>query len=201
MDRERTNLERQEKKLMDNIKKEAKAGRNDTAKIMAKDLVRTRNYIKKMWKMKSHLEAVSLRLTTMQTSQSMAETMKGVSKIMGKMNAKMNLPKIQEIMAEFEKQNEMMGMKEEMMNDAMDDAFQDDDDEDEEEEVLSKIFAELGVAAMSGVSEVPTEQVSAPTQAVAPQPAAAGGGGGGGADVGDSNLEDDLKRRLDNLKK
>ena len=33
----------------------------------------------------------------------------------------MNLPQIQAIMQEFEKQNEMMGMKEEMMEDAMDD--------------------------------------------------------------------------------
>jgi len=48
MDRERTNLERQEKKLMADIKKDAKAGRNDSAKIMAKDLVRTRGYIKVM---------------------------------------------------------------------------------------------------------------------------------------------------------
>ena len=33
--------------------------------------------------------------------------MKGIAKIMGKMNKKMNLPKIQEIMQEFEKQNEV----------------------------------------------------------------------------------------------
>ena len=71
MDRERTQLERQEKKLMTDIKKEAKEGRVDSAKIMAKDLVRTRNYIKKMYKMKSHMEAVSLRLQTMQSSAQM----------------------------------------------------------------------------------------------------------------------------------
>ena len=88
MDRERTGLERQEKKLMADIKKEAKAGRNDSAKIMAKDLVRTRGYIKKMHKMKSHMEAISLRLTTMQSSQQMAHSMKGVTKIMGTMNKK-----------------------------------------------------------------------------------------------------------------
>lgn len=41
-DRERSNLERQEKKLMADIKKEAKAGQHDKAKIMAKDLVRMR---------------------------------------------------------------------------------------------------------------------------------------------------------------
>lgn len=159
MERERTNLERQEKKLMADIKKEAKEGRMDSAKIMAKDLVRTRGYIKKMFKMKSHMEAISLRLTTMQSSQQMvrmgtraadptrsltaeralppdprtaqAQSMKGITKIMGRMNAKMNMPQIQKIMMEFEKQNEVMGMKEEMMDDAMDDAFADDADSEE----------------------------------------------------------------------
>ena len=111
MDREKNALERNEKKLMADIKKEAKEGRVDSARIMAKDLVRTRGYIKKMYKMKSHMEAVSLRLATMQSSAQMAQSMKGVTKVMGKMNAKMNLPQISKIMMEFEKQNEMMGMK------------------------------------------------------------------------------------------
>lgn len=43
----------------------------------------------------------------------------------------MKLPQIQQIMREFEKQSEIMGMKEEMMNDAIDDAMGDEDDEEE----------------------------------------------------------------------
>ena len=84
IDRERTALERQEKKLLADIKKAAKDGQMDSAKIMAKDLVRTRGYIKKMFKMKAHMEAVSLRLQTMSSSAQMAQCMKGVTKVMGK---------------------------------------------------------------------------------------------------------------------
>lgn len=43
----------------------------------------------------------------------------------------MNLPQIQRILQEFEKQSEIMDMKEEVMNDAMDDAMGDEDDEEE----------------------------------------------------------------------
>ena len=43
----------------------------------------------------------------------------------------MNLPEIQKIMMEFEKQSEIMEMKEEMMDDAIDSAMGDDDDEEE----------------------------------------------------------------------
>jgi charged multivesicular body protein 2A len=41
----------------------------------------------------------------------------------------MNLPEIQKIMMEFEKQSEIMDMKEEMMDDAIDNALGDNDDE------------------------------------------------------------------------
>jgi charged multivesicular body protein 2A len=45
--------------------------------------------------------------------------MKGVTKAMMSMNNQMKLPEIQKIMMEFEKQTEMMDMKEEMMNDVI----------------------------------------------------------------------------------
>lgn len=43
----------------------------------------------------------------------------------------LKLPQIQKIMMEFEKQAEIMDMKEELMNDAIDDAMGDEDDEEE----------------------------------------------------------------------
>jgi len=200
LDRERTALERQEKKLMADIKKAAKDGQMDSAKIMAKDLVRTRGYIKKMYKMKSHMEAVSLRLQTMQSSAQMAQCMKGVTKVMGSMNKKMNLPQISKIMMEFEKQNEMMGMKEEMMSDAMDDAFADDDDSDEEENILGGVLAEMGVDLSNQLQDAPSG-----TQAASSAAAASDAGGGqvaaasGGDDTADMDAE--LQKRLDNLRR
>lgn len=48
----------------------------------------------------------------------------------------LKLPQIQKIMMEFEKQSEMMDMKEEMMNDAIDDAMGDEEDEDARLEMI-----------------------------------------------------------------
>lgn len=50
---------------------------------------------------------------------------------MASMNRQLNLPQIQRIMQEFEKQSEIMDMKEEIMNDAIDDAMEGDADEEE----------------------------------------------------------------------
>ena len=123
LDRERSKLEQQEKKLILDIKKMAKAGQMDAVKIMAKDLVRTRNYIKKFITMRANIQAISLKVQTLKSQASMANAMKGVTKAMKSMNNKMNLPQIQKIMMEFEKQSEIMDMKEEVMNDAIDEVI------------------------------------------------------------------------------
>ncbi|XP_025916610.1 charged multivesicular body protein 2a, partial [Apteryx rowi] len=130
-DRERQKLEAQEKKIIVDIKKMAKQGQMDAVKIMAKDLVRTRRYVKKFITMRANVQAVSLKIQTLKSNNSMAQAMKGVTKAMATMNRQLKLPQIQKIMMEFEKQAEIMDMKEELMNDAIDDAMGDEDDEEE----------------------------------------------------------------------
>merc|ERR1719446_1127212 len=109
----------------------AKMGQMDAVKVMAKDLVRTRRYVKKFIMMKANIQAVSLKIQTLKSQSAMANAMKGVTKAMGSMNKQMKLPEIQKIMMEFEKQSEIMDMKGEMTEDAIDDVMGDEEDEDE----------------------------------------------------------------------
>jgi len=53
---------------------------------MAKDLVRTRRYIKKFMIMRANIQAVSLKLQTLKSTDAMAQAMKGVTKAMTVMN-------------------------------------------------------------------------------------------------------------------
>merc|ERR1711972_687927 len=123
----------------------AKQGQMDAVKVMAKDLVRTRRYVKKFILMKANIQAVSLKIQTLKSQNAMAQAMKGVTKAMQSMNKQLKLPQIQQIMQEFEKQSEIMDMKEEMMSDAIDDAMGDEADEDESEAVVSQVLDELGL--------------------------------------------------------
>lgn len=47
------------------------------------------------------------------------------------LSRQLNLPQIQKILHDFEKQSEIMDMKEEIMNEAIDDAMEDEGDEEE----------------------------------------------------------------------
>merc|ERR1711978_106688 len=133
----------------------AKQGQMDAVKIMAKDLVRTRRYVKKFMLMRANIQAVSLKIQTLKSQSAMAQAMKGVAKAMGNMNKQMKLPEIQKIMMEFEKQSEIMDMKEEMMSDVIDDALGDEDDEEESDAIVSQVLDELGLQMGDQISGLP----------------------------------------------
>jgi len=161
LDRERASLEQQEKKVINDIRKMAKQNQMGAAKIMAKDLVRTRRYIQKFYKMRTQLQGVSLRIQTMKSNQAMADAMKGVTKAMSRMNKQLNLPQLQRIMMEFEKQNEQMEMKEEMVSDSIDDAFDDEADDEESDEIINKVMDEIGIDLSGQLASPPPVEVTA----------------------------------------
>ncbi|KAL9957702.1 hypothetical protein ACROYT_G034633 [Oculina patagonica] len=187
LDRERSKMEQQEKKVIADIKKMAKAGQMDAVKIMAKDLVRTRRYVKKFIMMRANIQAVSLKVQTLRSNNAMAQAMKGVAKAMSNMNKQLKLPQIQKIMMEFEKQSEIMDMKEEMMNDAIDDVIGDEEDDEESEQVVQQVFDELGLTLTDELTGLPTTAGAVGTKE-APKQAVA-------------DADADLQARLENLRR
>ncbi|CAI5463252.1 unnamed protein product [Closterium sp. Yama58-4] len=145
LDRERAQLQQQEKKLVADIKKSAKQGQMGAVRVMAKDLIRTRHQITKFYGLKSQLQGVSLRIQTLKSTQAMADAMRGVTKAMRSMNKQLNLPALQKVMREFEMANERMEMTSEMMGDAIDDAMEGDEEEEETEELINEVLDEIGI--------------------------------------------------------
>jgi len=187
-------MEQQEKKLIQDIKKQAKENQMESVKIMARDLVRTRRYIKKFLLMKANIQGVSLKIQTLRSQNAMAQAMKGVTRAMGNMNRQLNLPQIQKIMMEFEKQSMMMDAKEDMMNDAIDDAMEDEGDEEETEEVVNKVLDELGLQLASTLTDLP-QASGAVAQPNAPSKVPQTESGGA------SDADADLMARLEKLRR
>ncbi|CAM9576476.1 unnamed protein product [Discosporangium mesarthrocarpum] len=207
IDREKTNLERQEKKLIGEIKKNAKA--NQMGAVLAKDLVRTRNYVTKFIEFRSHLQGVGLKLETVRSHEAMAGAMKDVTKAMVSLNKQVNVPALQKIMLEFARENERSELTGELIGDSLDDALAEDGDAEAEEQIVSQVLDEIGVSFGDSVPEAPSMGVAegAPTAAAAgtkqPMAAPAGGGGNPPADGGaaqDPHMSE-LEARLNNLRR
>lgn len=201
LEREKGRMEQQEVKLTNDIRKAARANEMDSVKIMAKDLVRTKGQVKKFNIMKANLQAISLKTATIKSQNSMAQAMRGVTQGLMRMNRQMNLPQIQRIISEFQKQTDMVDMKEEMINDVMDDVFEEDTDEQESDQIVNKVLDELGIEMNQTLATMPsTGDKTIASKAVTPaadkQAAAAT------ATVGASTAADaDLEERLNKLRR
>ncbi|CAI4230967.1 unnamed protein product [Auanema sp. JU1783] len=193
LDREKQRMEMQEKKVIAEIKKMAKANQMDSVKVMAKDLVRTRRYIKKFIMMKANIQAVSLKVQTLKSQDAMAQAMKGVTKAMQSMNRQLNLPQIQKIMMEFEKQSEIMDMKEEIMGDAIDDAIGDAADDEESENIVNQVLDELGIQMGEEMANIPVPSGQLGVPEKKNKTAVPAGSG--------NDIDDDLQARLDQLRR
>jgi len=189
IDRERAKLQMQEKQLIRDIKQMATKGQMGAARIMARDLVRTRHHITSFYTLKSHLQAISLRMQTLQSHQAMGDSMKGATRAMMAMNRRMNLPAMQHILANFEMQSQRMNMKQEMMEDALDDMFEAEDEEEATDEILDQVLDEIGINLSSELVDAPatTEASGVAQKKVAAKGVEVGGsigGGGGGSGSG-----------------
>jgi charged multivesicular body protein 2A len=192
LEREKNKLQQQEKKLVLDIKRTAKQGQMGAVRVMAKDLVRTRKHVEKMIKMKTQLQTVSLRLQTLKSQSAMAEAMRGVTKAMMTMNRQINLPAMQKIMMEFERQSEIMEMKEETIGDTMDDMMDDEDEETETDAIVNQVLDEIGISLTQELVDTPNTAVA--TKQAAPMAKVA-------APAAEAAADRDLQERLENLRK
>ncbi|CCE89617.1 ESCRT-III subunit protein DID4 TDEL_0A02850 [Torulaspora delbrueckii] len=200
LDREKRKLETQEKKLIADIKRSAKNGQVTAAKVQARDLVRTKNYIQKFDNMKTQLQAISLRIQAVRSSDQMTRSMREATVLLAGMNRSMNLPQLQRISMEFEKQNDLMDQRQEFMDESIDNVMGDELDEDEEaEEIVNKVLDEIGVDLNAQLQNTPQNVVASSNLSESGHRVAEPVGAG--AEGQSANLDDDLQARLNSLKR
>eukprot|EP00571_Detonula_confervacea_P016892 CAMPEP_0172302318 /NCGR_PEP_ID=MMETSP1058-20130122/4039_1 /TAXON_ID=83371 /ORGANISM="Detonula confervacea, Strain CCMP 353" /LENGTH=191 /DNA_ID=CAMNT_0013012743 /DNA_START=440 /DNA_END=1015 /DNA_ORIENTATION=- len=190
----------------------ARENQMKAVKIMARDLVRTRQYVTKFIEMRSQLQGCALKLQTVASHAAMADAMSSTALAMKKMNKAVDVPSINKMMAEFERENMKSEMMQEMMGDAIDDVM--DNDEEEEDRIVGQVLDEIGIDMSEGIPNAPEMGLSAatsngPVTADGDKVAIGAGdngvnggtdGGEGGGGAGDAALSD-LEARLNNLKR
>ncbi|CAM9715229.1 unnamed protein product [Chrysoparadoxa australica] len=181
-------------------------------KVLAKDLVRTRNYVTKFIEFRSHLQGVGLKLEMVRSHEAMASAMKDVTKAMVKLNKQVNVPGLQKVMMEFERENERQEVTGEVMGDAIEGALGEEGDAEATDAIVGQVLDEIGISFNEAVPEAPQGMHEAPADSKVParQAVGAGGVGGGGDDQdkgpgaaggGNDPQMSELEARLNNLRR
>eukprot|EP00354_Favella_ehrenbergii_P003487 CAMPEP_0170466714 /NCGR_PEP_ID=MMETSP0123-20130129/10566_1 /TAXON_ID=182087 /ORGANISM="Favella ehrenbergii, Strain Fehren 1" /LENGTH=110 /DNA_ID=CAMNT_0010732903 /DNA_START=27 /DNA_END=359 /DNA_ORIENTATION=- len=82
IDRERTKLQNQEAKTLKEIKALAMKNQHGPAKMMSKDLVRSRAQVNMYYTMSSQMKVIETQLAAAQMNATMMDSLKGVNNVM-----------------------------------------------------------------------------------------------------------------------
>lgn len=169
IEREKNGLERQEKDLIKEIKKAAAMGnqvkcfkclnkplthdkKQQSTKILAKQLVQLRNQKQKLMLMKTNVNSIGLQATTMAAHVAMSTAIASTTKAMA--SAQMDAGDLKKTLMDFEKQNALMSMQEDMVQDALIDDF--DQESEEENEIVEQVLQQVGLDLDAIMQDAPS---------------------------------------------
>lgn len=170
IEREIAALERQEKQLVTEIKNTAKRGNPKATRILAKQLVQLRNQRDKLIGVKASVGAVGMQASAMAANVGAMHAVASATKAIGAVNATMDAQGTMQAMQQFQRQMEIMNVKEEMLDETLSDAFDNEEVEEEADGIVEQTLAEIGVALDSTMADAPTRPVA--SGAAAAEPAA-----------------------------
>ena len=143
LEREAKKLERERKKMLVQIKKLAEKGQTTGAKMMARDIVRSKSQQAKLEQFVGQLSAVSLRIGSCATLNELGDAMANCANAMTLVSSKLDAKKLAHMAKEIAKQDMQLDMKADMMSDILESI--DDVNEEEGEEVYNQVLMEAGV--------------------------------------------------------
>ncbi|ESW04317.1 hypothetical protein PHAVU_011G085100 [Phaseolus vulgaris] len=167
IERQIRDIQREEKNVQKAIREAAKRNDMGSAKALAKELVRSRKTVNRLYENKAQMNSISMHLGE---SVAIARTVGHLSKsaeVMKLVNNLMKAPEMAVTMQEFSKEMTKAGVIEEMVNDAVDSALDSEDIEDEIEEEVDKVLTAIaGETAAQLPEAVRRERVKQPGQSV-----------------------------------
>lgn len=159
MERENTKSLQAEKPLTQDIKKYVQKNDLHMAKLKAKELIRARNFRKRLCTTQQGLVGLAQQLSIIQTSKHSQEVLSKTTRILQALNSKMDLSSTYKMLRDFEQESVLLDEKTEVVNETMDGIFEIENDE--VDYTLTSVFEELGLDVAGILNKNTTLEVKA----------------------------------------
>ncbi|XP_074561930.1 vacuolar protein sorting-associated protein 24 homolog 1-like isoform X3 [Curcuma longa] len=184
-----SDVQREEKNVQKAIKEAAKRNDMASAKSLAKEIVRSRRAVNRLYENKAQLNSVSMHLGELVATARTVGHLSKSAEVMKLVNNLMKAPEVAATMQEFSKEMTKAGVMEEMVNDAVDTALDSEDIEEEIEEEVDKVLAAIAGETISELPDATSKQkIEQPSTSINQEAVA-----GEGADNEDM---DEIRERL-----
>lgn len=153
LDRDIRQIEREELKIKQELKKAAKKGDRASSRILAKSLVRSRNTVGRLVAQKAQLGSATRQISEQLGMLKVAGAMQSSAVLLGSMNRLVSVPRVAEVARAMSREMQRAGIIGEMMEETMEEL----DDEDMEELAdaeVDKVIAEVTEGKFEGVADL-----------------------------------------------
>ncbi|CAD5193679.1 unnamed protein product [Musa acuminata subsp. burmannicoides] len=167
IERQIRDVQREEKNVQKAIKDAAKRNDMASAKSLAKEIVRSKQAVNRLYENKAQLNSVTMHLGELVATARTVGHLSKSAEVMKLVNSLMKAPEVAVTMQEFSKEMTKAGVIEEMVNDAVDTALDSEDIEEEIEEEVDKVLAAIAGETVSQLPDaVRKEKIQQPSASV-----------------------------------
>jgi len=154
IDKQVRNIQREETKTKLLAKQAAKKGDVPSVKVLAREMLRARQTVKRMVTTKAQMNSVALQLNLMMSQVAVAGALQKSTTIVRSLNALCRAPEIAMIMQQMSAEMTKAGLLEEMIDGAFDDALEDGIDEGELDREVNAVVKEIMDKQLRGTESV-----------------------------------------------
>nr|XP_008535188.1 PREDICTED: charged multivesicular body protein 3 [Equus przewalskii] len=155
-------IQREEEKVKRSVRDAARKGQKDVCVVLAKELIRSRKAVSKLYASKAHMNSVLMGMKNQLAVLRVAGSLQKSTEVMKAMQSLVKIPEIQATMRELSKEMMKAGIIEEMLEDT----FESMDDQEEMEEAaemeIDKILFEITAGALGKAPSKVTDALPEP---------------------------------------
>ncbi|XP_039395533.1 charged multivesicular body protein 3 isoform X3 [Mauremys reevesii] len=148
IDRQIRDIQREEEKVKRSVKDAAKKGQKDVCVVLAKEMIRSRKAVSKLYASKAHMNSVLMGMKNQLAVLRVAGSLQKSTEVMKAMQNLVKIPEIQATMRELSKEMMKAGIIEEMLEDTFENMEDQEEMEEEAEMEIDKILFEITAGAL-----------------------------------------------------
>ncbi|RZF43266.1 hypothetical protein LSTR_LSTR001527 [Laodelphax striatellus] len=190
LDRQIRAIQREEEKVKRSLKEAAKKGDKSVCIVLAKEVIRARKAINKIYTSKAHLNSIQMQMKNQLATLRVAGSLQKSTEVMQAMQRLIKVPEVAATMREMSKEMMRAGIIEEMLEDTMSSMEDPEEMEEEAQEEVDKVLWELTAGALGQAPAAVTDNL----------PAGAAVAAGASIDVDDEQELEEMQSRLQALR-
>ncbi len=157
IEREKKRTERDQEKMKKEIKKMVEKGQTQAAKMLAKDIVRTKSQINKMTQFTGQLKALEIRIGSLSSLNELATAMEEAGKAIMTVSSNLDASKMQQLSKQLIMEDAKLDMKSDMMSEILDNMGE--DTTEETDELYNQVLEDVGINLKGQIPESSTQKV------------------------------------------